>query len=161
MHGQQSIAHKLYRAGGGHVETTHKLLCCIIRIIMFVQINLRHIKYKMTHLVWLTKCPYVPRASPSATNTVNWRNSLNILFSLRSLSSWGFPRFIMTLPSSAKTLFSYIYSNPCAYGRDIYPYILRVKLAQSWLFPLQNRKKENVVDDMFPWKTSENERIVF
>ena len=104
MHGQQSIAHKLYRAGGGHVETTHKLLCCIIRIIMFVQINLRHIKYKMTHLVWLTKCPYVPRASPSATNTVNWRNLLNILFSLRSLSSWGFPRFIMTLPSSAKTL---------------------------------------------------------
>ena len=41
----------------------------------------------MTRLVWLTKCPYVPQASPSATNTVNWRNSLDILFSLRSSSS--------------------------------------------------------------------------
>ena len=82
--------------GRGHVETTHKLLCFFIRIRMFVQINLRHIKHKMTRLVWLTKCPHVPQASPSATNTVNWRNSLDILFSLRSLSSWGRPRFITT-----------------------------------------------------------------
>ena len=58
----------------------------------------------MTRLVWLTKCPYAPQASPSATNTVNWRYSLDILFSLRSSSSWGRPRFITTLPSSAKTL---------------------------------------------------------
>ena len=93
--------------GRGHVETTHKLLCFFIRIRIFVQINLRHIKHKMTRLVWLTKCPHVPQASPSATNTVNWRNSLDILFSLRSLSSWGRPRFITTPPpppSSAKTL---------------------------------------------------------
>ena len=93
--------------GRGHVETTHMLLCFFIRIRMFVQINLRHIKYKMSRLVWLTKCPHVPQASPSATNTVNWRNSLDILFSLRSLSSWGRPRFITTPPpppSSAKTL---------------------------------------------------------
>ena len=27
----------------------------------------------MTRFVCLTKCPYVPQASPSATNTVNWR----------------------------------------------------------------------------------------
>ena len=58
----------------------------------------------MTRLVWLTNCPYAPKASPSATNTVNWRNSLDILFSLRSSSSWGRPHFITTLPSSAKTL---------------------------------------------------------
>ena len=96
-HGRQSIAHELYRAGGRHVETTHKLFCFIIRIRMFVQINLRHIKYKMTRLVWLTKCPYAPQASPSATNTVNRRNSLNILFSLRSSSSRVRPRFITTL----------------------------------------------------------------
>ena len=96
-HGRQSIAHELYRAGGRHVETTHKLFCFIIRIRMFVQINLRHIKYKMTRLVWLTKCPYAPQASPSATNTVNRRNSLNILFSLRSSSLRGRPRFITTL----------------------------------------------------------------
>ena len=94
-HGRQSIAHELYRAGGRHVETTHKLFCFIIRIRMFVQINLRHIKYKMTRLVWLTKC--APQASPSATNTVNRRNSLNILFSLRSSSLRGRPRFITTL----------------------------------------------------------------
>ena len=103
-HGRQSIAHELNRAGGGHVATTHKLLCFFIRIRMFVHINLRHIKYKMTRLVWLAKCPHVPQASPSATNTVNWRNSLDIPFSLRSLSSWGRPRFITTPPSSAKTL---------------------------------------------------------
>ena len=63
--------------------------------------------------------------------------------------------------TTQETNISYIYSNPCAYVRAIYPYMLRVKLAQSWLFSLQNRKKENVVDDMFPWNTSENERIVF
>ena len=37
--------------GRGHVETTHKLLCFFIRIRMFVQINLRHIKYKMSRQV--------------------------------------------------------------------------------------------------------------
>ena len=63
--------------------------------------------------------------------------------------------------TTQETKISYIYNSPCAYGRAIYPYMLRVKLAQSWLFSLQNRKKENVVDDMFPWNTSENERIVF
>ena len=50
-HGRQSNAHEFYRAGGGHVETTHKLLCSIIRIRMFVRINKRYIKYKLTRLV--------------------------------------------------------------------------------------------------------------
>ena len=35
----------------------------------------------------------------------------------------------------------------------------------NWLnhdfFRFKTEKKENVVDDMFPWNTSENERIVF
>ena len=33
--------------------------------------------------------------------------------------------------TTQETNISYIYSNPCAYERAIYPYILRVKLAQS------------------------------
>ena len=67
---KQAISNNFFESQG-HVETTHKLLCFIMRIRMFAQINLRHIKYKMTRLVLLTKCSYVPQASPLATNTVN------------------------------------------------------------------------------------------
>ena len=44
-HERQSNAHESYQVGGGQFETTHKLLCFIIRIRMFVRINLRSIKY--------------------------------------------------------------------------------------------------------------------
>ena len=113
-HGRQSIAHELYRAGGRHVETTHKLFCFIIRIRMFVQINLRHIKYKMTRLVWLTKCPY----APSATNTVNRRNSLNIIFSLRSSFLRGRPRFITTLHHLLKPKRHQIFTLKCSPSQE-------------------------------------------
>ena len=45
----------------------------------------------MTRLVWLTKCPYVPQTSPSATNTVNWRELTRY--------SFFFEVFILVRPS--------------------------------------------------------------
>ena len=70
---------------GGHVETTHKLLFFTIRIRVFVRINLRYIRYKMTRLVWLTKCPYVPPSFALGHKHCKLEGTHSISFFLRSL----------------------------------------------------------------------------
>ena len=63
--------------------------------------------------------------------------------------------------TTQETNISHIYSYPCPMEGLFIPTCCESNWLNHDFFRFKTEKKENVVDDMFPWKTSENGRKVF
>ena len=74
------------------------------------------------------------------------------------LGEWNKSALSMTMQ---ETNISYIYSYPCPMEGLFIPTCCESNWLNHDFFRFKTEKKENVVDDMFLWKTSENGRKVF